>query len=59
MMIRMGLISYHLGDGSIPELSMEEMSRNIILMKHEFVVNVQHYVDCMLYYHQHEKEPVQ
>ena len=59
MMIRMGLISYHLGDGFIPKLLMEEMSRNIILMKHEFVVNIQHYVDCMLYYYQHEKEQVQ
>ena len=31
----------------------------MIVIKHAFVVNVKHYVDCMLYYHQHEKEPVQ
>ena len=31
----------------------------MIVIKHEFVVNVQHNVDCMLYYHQQKKEPVQ
>ena len=56
MMLKSGLILYHLEDCSAPELKMEEMNQNIIEMRHGSVDNYQHCEDCKGYHLQHGVE---